>query len=65
MERIVLGIILAVAVVILARIVWRSIARAGDSSDPAGCTACPFESKCEMQDRPHLDSCGSDDKDDG
>lgn len=61
MERVVLGIILVVAVTVLARIIWRSVARASDPARPAACAGCPFDSKCEMQNKPHVDECGSDD----
>ena len=59
MEKIVLGVILAVAVAVLARMVWRSVARASDPTKPPSCGGCPFDSKCQMQDQPHLDGCGS------
>ncbi|MCK4409954.1 MAG: hypothetical protein KAW67_07705 [Candidatus Eisenbacteria sp.] len=59
MDKVVLGVILVVAVSVLVRILWRSIARANDSSKPASCVGCPFDSKCEMQDKPHLDRYGS------
>lgn len=59
MEKALLAVILAVAVVAIVRIVRRSLAAASDSS-PA-CAGCPFDSKCHMQDRPHLDECGGDD----
>jgi len=58
MEKVVLGVILLVAVAVLVRILWRSIARANDPTKPAGCAGCPFGSKCEMQDKPHADACG-------
>jgi hypothetical protein len=56
-EKALLGVILIVAVVAIVRIVRRSLAAAADSSSP-GCAGCPFESKCEMQDKPHMDGCG-------
>ncbi|MFH1864828.1 MAG: hypothetical protein ABIK85_02995 [Candidatus Eisenbacteria bacterium] len=59
MEKVILGVILVVAVSVLVRIVWRSVARANDPSRPPSCGSCPFGSKCEMQDRPHIDECGS------
>jgi len=61
MEKIVLGVILIVAVTVLIGMVWRSIARASDPSKPAGCAGCPFDSKCEMQDKPHAGECGDTD----
>ena len=63
MEKIVLGLILFVAVAVLVRILWRSLARANDASKPAGCAGCPFDSKCEMQSKPHAEACGSEQDD--
>jgi hypothetical protein len=63
MEKVVLGVILVVAVAVLVRMLWRSIARANDPSKPAGCAGCPFDSKCEMQDKPHAGACGSEQDD--
>lgn len=60
MEKAVLTIILIAAVAILARIVWRSVSRAVDPSKPPACEQCPFDSKCEMQNRPHAETCGVD-----
>lgn len=59
MEKAMLAVILIVAVTALVRIVWRSMASANDPSKPPSCAGCPFTSKCEMQDQPHLDGCGS------
>ena len=59
MEKVVLGVILVVAVAVLVRILWRSIVRANDPSKPPSCAGCPFDSKCEMQDQPHLSNRGS------
>ena len=59
MDKVVLGVILVVAVAVLARILWRSIARANDPSKPPSCAGCPFDSKCEMQDKPHPNESGS------
>ena len=58
MEKVVLGAILLVAVAALVRMLGRSVARANDPTRPAGCGGCPFGSKCEMQDKPHVDACG-------
>lgn len=58
MEKAMLGVILIVAATALVRIVWRSIASANDPSQPPPCAGCPFTSKCDMQDRPHIDGCG-------
>ena len=55
--------VLVVAVVALVRIVRRSLAAANDSSKPAGCAGCPFDSKCEMQSKPHAEACGSEEDD--
>ena len=59
MDRVLLGVIRVVAVSVLVRTLWRSIARANDPSKPPSCAGCPFASKCEMQNRPHPDECGS------
>ena len=59
MDKVVLGVILVVAVSVLVRILWRSIARANDPSKSPACGGCPFDSKCEMQDKPHISDCGS------
>jgi hypothetical protein len=59
MEKVMLAVVLIVAVVALIRIVRRSIAAANDPSKAPACAGCPFGSKCEMQDQPHVDSCGS------
>jgi hypothetical protein len=59
MDKVVLGVILVVAVSVLVRILWRSIARANDPSKPPSCGGCPFDSKCQMQDQPHVSDCGS------
>ena len=58
MEKVVLGVILVAAVLVLARIVWRSVSAANDGSKPPSCSGCPFDSKCEMQDRPKMTDCG-------
>ena len=58
MEKLLLAMILVVALAVLVRTVRRSIAAAGDPSKPGGCAGCPFDSKCEMQNRPHADQCG-------
>jgi hypothetical protein len=47
-EKIVLGVILAVAVFVLTRIVWRSVRRASKASGAQGCGDCPFIEKCKM-----------------
>jgi len=59
MDKVLLGVILVVAVSVLVRILWRSIARANDPSKPPSCGGCPFDSKCQMQDQPHISDCGS------
>jgi hypothetical protein len=59
-ERLLLGIILIVVLVIILRAVRRTVARSADDSKPPACAGCPFDSKCEMQDKPHVSSCGSD-----
>jgi len=59
MDKVVLGVILVVAVSVLVRILWRSIARANDPSKPPSCGGCPFDSKCQMQDQPHVSDGGS------
>lgn len=59
MDKVVLGVILVVAVSVLVRILWRSIGRANDPSKPPSCGGCPFDSKCTMQDQPHISDCGS------
>ena len=59
MDKVLLGVILVVAVSVLVRILWRSIGRANDPSKPPSCAECPFNSKCEMQNRPHPDEWGS------
>ena len=53
MDKVLLGVMLVVAVAVLVRILWRSIARANDPSKPPACAGCPFDSKCEMQNKPH------------
>jgi hypothetical protein len=58
MEKILLGVILIAAVAVLLRMLWRSIAHASDTSKTPGCAGCPFDSKCQMQDRKHDDQCG-------
>ncbi len=58
MDKVLLGVILVVAVSVLVRILWRSIARANDPSKPPSCGGCPFDSKCEMQDKPHVSEQG-------
>jgi hypothetical protein len=51
MERVVLGIILVSALAYLVWMVLRQIRSAsGRVSNPA-CAGCPFEPKCEMQER--------------
>ncbi|MBN2564595.1 MAG: hypothetical protein JXB46_02680 [Candidatus Eisenbacteria bacterium] len=55
MEQIVLGIILAAAVAALVWIVLRQIRRASGRTLNPSCAGCPFEPKCEMQDRQHLE----------
>jgi hypothetical protein len=57
MESVILIAILAGALAVLARIVWRTFA-ARDGSKPPTCAGCPFDSKCAMQHREHLESCG-------
>ena len=58
MEKALLAVVLIVAVVGLVRIVRNSIgAGSGPSKSPA-CGGCPFESKCQMQSRPHAGDCG-------
>jgi len=47
-EKIALGVILAVAVYFLARFVWRSVRRASKASGAEGCGDCPFIEKCKM-----------------
>ncbi len=59
MEKVLLGVILVVAVSVLVRILWRSMARANDPSKPPSCSACPFDNKCEMQNQPHVGEHGS------
>ncbi len=59
MDKVLLGVILVVAVSVLVRILWRSIARANDPSKPPSCGGCPFDSKCEMQNQPHVSEHGS------
>ncbi len=59
MDKVLLGVILVVAVSVLVRILWRSIARANDPSKSPSCGGCPFDSKCEMQDKPHVSEHGS------
>ena len=59
MDKVLLGVILVVAISVLVRILWRSIARANDSSKAPSCSGCPFDSKCEMQSRPHVGEHGS------
>jgi hypothetical protein len=59
MDRVLLGVILVVAVSILVRILWRSSGRANDPSKPPSCSGCPFDSKCEMQNQPHVSDYGS------
>jgi hypothetical protein len=59
MDKVLLGVILVVAVSVLVRILWRSVARAKDPSKPSPCGGCPFDSKCEMQNQPHASEHGS------
>ncbi len=59
MDKVLLGVILVVAVSVLVRILWRSIGRANDPSKPPSCGGCPFDSKCEMQNKPHVSDQGS------
>ena len=65
MQGFLLALILVVAVLVLARIVWRSVSAASDPSKPPSCAGCPFDSKCEMQDKPHVEPCGSESNDVG
>ncbi len=59
MDKVLLGVILVVAVSVLVRILWKSIARANDPSKSPACAGCPFYSKCEMQNHPHVTEHGS------
>jgi hypothetical protein len=58
-EKVLLGAILIVVLVAVVRTVMRAV-NSSEDSKPAGCTGCPFDSKCVMQDRPHTSECGSD-----
>jgi hypothetical protein len=53
-ERVVLGGILVAAVAALVWMVVRSIRKASRRTSNASCAGCPFEPKCQMQDRQHL-----------
>jgi hypothetical protein len=57
-EKALLGVILIVAVVAIVRTVLRVVNSGDDSKSPA-CAGCPFDSKCAMQDKPHMNGCGS------
>ena len=59
MQELLLALILIVAIYFLVRFVWRSLSAPDDSSKPPSCAGCPFDSKCEMQDKPHVEPCGS------
>ena len=56
METFVLAVILVIAVAVLARIVWRSIRRATDSSSPT-CGGCPFIEECGSADAASKEEC--------
>lgn len=58
MEKVVLTAILLVALAVVARIVWRTLTATRDGSKSPACAGCPFDSKCAMQHREHLGSCG-------
>jgi len=59
-EKVVLGVILLAALMFIARLVMRAIASGTDGSKPPSCAGCPFDSKCQMQDREHLSEFGGD-----
>jgi hypothetical protein len=59
-EKSLLGVVLIIVLVAIVRSVHRSIAANADGSKPAACAGCPFDSKCEMQDKPHVNACGGD-----
>ena len=63
METAILAVILVVALAVLARIVWRSVSASREGAGPASCAGCPFNSKCAMQDRQHMDECGDEEND--
>jgi hypothetical protein len=58
-EKALLGVILIVALVAIVRTVVR-VMNSSDDSKPPACAGCPFDSKCEMQDKPHASECGGD-----
>jgi hypothetical protein len=60
MEKVLLGAILIVVLAAIVRSVHRAITANADGSKPPSCSGCPFVSKCEMQDRPHMGGCGED-----
>jgi len=57
MEKAILGVILLGAVVLLVRMVVRTLRAAADGSKPAACAGCPFDSECKMQGRAHASEC--------
>lgn len=63
MERVILIAILAAAVVILARVIWRSVAGSPSRPGAPSCAGCPFDSTCGMQDRGRLNQLGGSDQD--
>jgi len=60
MEKALLGVILIIVLVAIVRSVHRAIAANADGSKPPVCSGCPFDSKCEMQSKPHMGGCGGD-----
>jgi hypothetical protein len=60
LEKLLLGVILVVVLAVIVRSVIRALASSERGSKPPSCAGCPFDSKCEMQDKPHADGCGSD-----
>jgi hypothetical protein len=59
MEKVFLGVILIIVLAAVVRTVVR-VANSSKDSKPAACAGCPFDSKCEMQDKQHMNGCGSD-----
>ncbi len=53
MQAIVLTVILVAAALVFARIIWKSVRNTRTGTGRA-CRGCPFESKCDMGDRPRV-----------
>jgi hypothetical protein len=59
-ERIILACVLLAALAVIVQSVRRALTGRGDDGKPPSCAGCPFDSKCQMQDRDRAETQGND-----